>query len=114
MPSLPNLLKVLLITDKNCKVAALIPCSQAKEINIGSNHSCISLLSILSHLENVVENDLVITSAKDLFSPKDLGLEKLEHCTLDGLFYKITVKLEIDLTKLDYVYIINTTNFAIN
>lgn len=98
----PQYSKVLLITDKLCKVAAYCPHTQATGIHEGNNQEQISGLKYVSHLAQVETDDLVLSSGDGLIFPKGFALGTIKACNPEGLFYDVSVELVCDLRVIDY------------
>ncbi len=101
----PYYSKVLLTTDKTCKVAAYCTTTNATGIHEGCNAQK-TILNRVSHLSNVHQGSLVFSSGKGMVFPRGFALGKVEVCKLNGLFYDVQVKPLIDLQKIEYCYLI--------
>lgn len=108
----PHYSKVLLITDKQCKVAAYCAHTQANGIHEGNNQEQMSGLQYVSHLAEVEPEDLVLSSGDGLIFPKGFALGRIKSCQAEGLFYDVTVELLIDLRKIDYCCIMQKGGIA--
>ncbi len=102
----PAYSKVILITDNSCKVAVYCRQSKAHGIHEGCHMLTTTLLQFVSHLHQLKENDLIISSGEGLIFPQGFGLGHLESYTIDGLYYKISVKPLLNFSELDYCYLI--------
>lgn len=98
--------KVILITDKKCKVAALCCKSNEQGIYEGSNSSTGSL-KYISHLNTLYINDLVITSGAGLVFPHGFGIGRITHFEPHGLYYEVEIKPLLDVHAINYCYLIN-------
>lgn len=107
----PNYSKVVLVSDRGCKVAAYCSATGASGIHEGCNGQ-MSVLSKVSHLEHVEEQDLVISSGQGLVFPQGFALGRITHCQQQELFYAITVEPLIDISKLSYCMIISKDMIA--
>lgn len=102
----PQYSKVLLITDKLCKVAAYCPHTQATGIYEGNNQEQIAGMKYVSHLAQVEPDDLVLSSGDGLIFPKGFALGKIKTCNPEGLFYDVSVELLCDLRAIDYCFVV--------
>lgn len=107
--------KVCLITDADCKIAAICQpkCSIGKEfkkgtygIHEGINNAACTKLQYVSHLETVEVGDMIFSSGEGLVFPKGFALGKVDEVSKGDLFYTITVKPLLDLQAMDYCTLI--------
>ena len=98
--------KVLLITDRNCKVASYCAHTKASGIHAGCNQEKISGLQYVTHLADIDPGDLVLSSGDGLVFPKGFALGKVKTCKPEGLFYDVSIELLCDLHQVDYCFII--------
>jgi rod shape-determining protein MreC len=102
----PSYSKVLLITDKTCKIAALCGTTKSSGIHEGLNKKDYCTLNYVSHLCTLEEGELVISSGEGLVFPQGFGLGKIKSFTRKGLFYDVVIEPLVDLKNIEYVYII--------
>lgn len=102
----PYYSKVLLITDKLCKVASYCAHTQSTGIHEGCNQENHSGLRYVTHLAQLEPDDLVLSSGQGLIFPKGFAIGKIKSCKPDGLFFDVTVEPLLDLRKIEYCYII--------
>ncbi len=102
----PQYSKVLLITDRLCKVAAYCPHTKATGIHEGNNQENISGLKYVSHLAQVEPDDLVLSSGDGLVFPRGFALGKIKKCNPEGLFYDVSVDIVCDLRAIQYCFIV--------
>lgn len=107
----PDYSKVVLVSDRGCKVAAYCSATGASGIHEGCNGTT-TLLSKVSHLDNVEEQDLVISSGEGLIFPQGFALGRITHSQKHELYYKITISPLIDIAKLSYCMIISKDMIA--
>ena len=93
--------KVILITDKTCKVAAYCAKTRAAGIHVGS-HEDHTELQRVNHLSPVEQGDLVLSSGEGLIFPAGFGLGHVETVSSDGLYQQVSVKPLIDGASLNY------------
>lgn len=102
----PGYSKLILITDKDCKVAAYCFKTGAMGIYEGSNQLDRAQLNYVNHLDNLIEDDLLISSGEGLVFPQGFILGKISKFTNDGIQYHALVKSVIDIDKIKYCQII--------
>lgn len=108
----PQYSKVLLITDKLCKVAAYCPHTQATGIHEGNNQEQFTGVKYVSHLAQVEQDDLVLSSGDGLIFPRGFALGKVKTCNPEGLFYDVSVELLCDLRAIDYCFVMQKGSCA--
>lgn len=101
----PRYSKVLLVTDKQCKVAAYCAHTHASGIHEGMNLENQTAMQYVSHLAEIEPDDLVLSSGDGLIFPKGFALGKISMCKPHGLFYSVTIQPFLDLRKIDYCFI---------
>jgi len=105
--------KVCLITDVDCKIAALcLPASArpdtlgakkgASGIHEGTNNTTQTVMRYVSHLETVNVGDDVFSSGEGLVFPKGFALGKVTAADKGDLFYTITIQPALDFQVLRY------------
>lgn len=94
--------KVYLITDAECKVAAMCPETKATGIHEGINDKNHTVLRYVSHLKNITQQSMVVSSGEGLIFPNGFALGKIESAEKGELFYSITVKPILDFDTLSY------------
>jgi rod shape-determining protein MreC len=98
--------KVLLITDRNCKVASYCVHTKASGIHAGCNQGRTSGLQYVTHLADIDPGDLVLSSGDGLVFPKGFALGKVKTCKPEGLFYDVSIELLCDMHQVDYCFIV--------
>ena len=98
--------KVHLITDNECKVAALCEKTGATGIHEGVNDAYQTVLRHVSHLEKVDLNSMILSSGEGLIFPCGFALGVIESAEKGDLFYSITVKPIVDFYSLSYCTLI--------
>jgi rod shape-determining protein MreC len=101
----PYYSKVVLITDRSCKVASCCASTKINGILQGANESSTLMLTHVSHLDTLQKQDLVLSSGQGLIFPKGFGLGRIEFFALDGLQYTIHVVPLLDFKTLEYCYL---------
>jgi rod shape-determining protein MreC len=109
--------KVNIITDVDCKVAALcLPSFIAEKerikkgvsgIHEGINDCSCTVLRYVSHLESVNVGDDVISSGEGLIFPRGFALGTIKSVHKEDLFYAITVQPALDFEALRYCVLIS-------
>jgi rod shape-determining protein MreC len=94
--------KVILITDAQCSVAARCTKTGAVGIHVGTNHTEQGELCFVSHLDTVVESDLVISSGEGLIFPEGFALGIVSACAQGELVYTISIKPIVDMRTINY------------
>ncbi len=102
----PYYSKVVLITDPSCKVAALCVSTNVKGIHEGARTLETTKLSFVNHLEELKEDDLVISSGEGLIFPRGFGLGRIKRWERDGYNCNVELQPLIDFKKVEYCYII--------
>lgn len=102
----PLFSKVVLITDRSCKVAALCVDTNTQGIYEGMNDEHMSALAHVSHLEVLQKNSLVISSGQGLVFPQGLALGRIRYFALDGVYYIIRLSPLLDLRSLSYCHLL--------
>ncbi len=87
----PYYSKVVLVSDKSCKIAAY--CSQSKATGIyqGTNEGWHARLDHVSHLAAPEVGELVLSSGDGLIFPRGFGLGKIKQFCTNGLFHEISI-----------------------
>lgn len=98
--------KVILITDRSCKVAVQCANQKTTGIHEGKNDLGATFLNYVSHLEPIEVGDYLISSGEGLVFPRGLGVGQIVSCTQNGLYHVIEVKPLIDLQKISYCTVI--------
>lgn len=98
--------KALLITDKQCKIAAYCASNKVQGIHVGQNDSRETKLDFVNHLETVNPNDLIIASGEGTVFPRGFGIGTVKDIKKDDLNLTVIVKPFIDIDALSYCHII--------
>ncbi len=98
--------KVILVTDKSCKVATACAKTKACGIYNGLNDLNAGALTKVSHLAHIAYEDLLLSSGEGLIFPKGFALGKIRSYQTEGLFYTITTEPLIDMRAIKYCQII--------
>jgi len=102
----PYYSKVVLITDRLCKIAATCVNTSTCGIYEGCNDEHAGLLNRVSHLDTLQEGDLVISSGQGLVFPRGFALGTIKKYTKDDLTYHVELEPLFDLATLNYCFIL--------
>ena len=102
----PHYSKVLLTTDKNCRVAAICTKTGARGIHEGCNDVGVSRLAFVSHFDTVEVGDMVVSHGAGLVFPRGFALGKVKSCATSGVFHTVEVEPVIDITKVDFCLLV--------
>jgi len=105
----PYYSKVMCITDKHCKIAAFTNTTNAQGICEGTNTINTCNLNFVTHLTSVTQDDLVFSSGQGAVFPEGFcaGTILSHELKEKSLYHEIKLKPLLDLTKLDYCFIIS-------
>ncbi len=103
----PYYSKVVLITDRTCKVAAYCPQTNTQGVHEGINLLDLTLLNYVNHLDQVKEGDMVLSSGEGLIFPRGFGLGRVKQREYDGLQYSITVTPLVDFKNIHYCALVS-------
>lgn len=98
--------KVILITDRSCKVAAMCIKTGAEGIFEGCNKEGRALLNRVSHLASIEADDLVVSTGKGLIFPQGFGLGRIKTFQRDLITYAIEIEPLFDFHVLNYCFLI--------
>ncbi len=96
--------KLTLITDESCKVAAFTSSTNANGIVIGQNQKNRCKMHYVSHLLDIVDNDMVLTTGRGLVFPEGFCIGKIvEHShSRNSLYHDIDIEPLIDFKTIKY------------
>lgn len=106
----PFYCKVALITDRSCKVSAYCARTKASGIHEGMNHHKNCCVSHVSHLANLEDGDMLISSGDGLVFPRGFALTRIASFVRNELFYEVTTELLVDFQDISYCYIAQKGN----
>lgn len=98
--------KIVLVSDKSCKIAATTARTKAHGIYEGTNQSGAGKLSHVSHLSKVSVDDVVISSGEGLVFPRGFTVGKISSSKPHGLFHDVIVEPLIDLKELKFCLLV--------
>ncbi len=98
--------KVCLITDRLCKVAATCSQTNTHGIHEGANNLEQTSLHYVSHLDQVILDDFVLSSGEGTIFPQGFALGKVVSVSEDGFYKKVILKPLTDFASLDYCVVI--------
>ncbi len=102
----PHYSKVLLTSDKNCRVAAICTKTGARGIHEGCNDVAVSRLSFVSHFDTIEVGDMVVSHGAGLIFPRGFALGRVKSCTTSGVFHTVEVEPIIDIEKVDFCLLV--------
>jgi rod shape-determining protein MreC len=98
--------KVCLITDAECKVAAMCAKTRVSGIHEGINETNRALLQHVSHLHPVMVGDIILSSGEGLIFPTGFALGTIRNALRGEIFYEIDVEPLVDFHSLRYCTLI--------
>lgn len=98
--------KVLLTTDKNCRVAAICTKTGARGIHEGCNDEATTRLAFVSHFDRVEVGDMVVSHGAGLVFPRGFALGKVASVVTTGVFHAVTVTPFIDINTVDFCLVV--------
>ena len=102
----PHYSKVVLITDKECHVAASCAETGARGIHSGMNNNNETVLEFVSHLDTLHVGDLVMSHGEGLIFPRGFALGKVKSFELQGVQYHVVVEPLMDIEKLTHCLVL--------
>lgn len=107
--------KVVLITDQNCKIGAYTANTNANGIVQGINKVGVCSLNYVSHLEDIENDDLILSNGQGLVFPEGFCLGKVVNHSLQekALYHEITIQPLIDLKQLKFCMIVDQTKIKL-
>ncbi len=93
--------KVLLITDKNCKISAYTNNTNASGICQGINNINKLKFNFVNHFSNIEKDDFVISSGQGLIFPEGFCTGKISKYKKNGLYYDIEITPLVEIDKLE-------------
>ncbi len=109
----PYYCKVLLITDRACKVSAYCAGTKASGIYAGNNEDNKSTLLHVSHLATVEEGDMILSTGDGLVFPRGFALGTIKSYRRNDLLYDIVAEPMVNLREIDYCYLLQKGNETI-
>lgn len=94
--------KVILITDKSCKVAAHCAKTKSFGIHVGINSTESTALQRVSHLCSVSEGDMVFSSGEGLIFPQGFALGKIKTASRNGIYFDVAVEPIMNMQEVGY------------
>ncbi len=102
----PTYSKVMLVSDRMCKVAVYSAKSRATGIYEGANHIEHGLVMHVSHLYPVAMGEIIISSGDGMIFPQGFALGKIVSIARENLVYAITTEPLCDLSAIRHCYIV--------
>jgi rod shape-determining protein MreC len=98
----PTYSKLILITDKSCKIAAYCSQSRISGVFHGLNNIKQATLKHVHHMFELINGDLVLSSGEGLIFPQGFALGVIKEFSCQGVDYDVLIEPVIDLDKLKY------------
>lgn len=98
--------KIVLITDKSCKVATFCSKTKSSGIYCGINDLATGTLTQMSHLDTIQQDDLLLSSGEGLVFPRGFALGKIRSYHTPGLFHTIVTEPLLDMRTLHHCHLI--------
>lgn len=107
--------KIMLITDKRCKIATFTNSTNAQGITQGTNKENECELIYVPNTAKIILNDLVFSSGKGLIFPEGfcVGVVANHHLHAHEIYHTITINPLIDLTTLEYCLLTNQSKISL-
>ncbi|MBD3231909.1 rod shape-determining protein MreC [Candidatus Dependentiae bacterium] len=106
--------KILLITDKNSKIAGYTNTTNAQGIVVGQNNPKTYKMEYVNHLSNVQPEDFIISSGQGLIFPEGFCLGKITNFQkTKELYYSIIVEPLVDLQNLNHCLLTNQEKISL-
>lgn len=102
----PYYSKIVLVTDRSCRVACYCAKTGTCGIHEGVGKDNQTMLNFVSHLQKVETNDLLLSSGEGLIFPRGFAVGKIQGFSHDGVQYNITVAPLVNLHKLQFCYLL--------
>lgn len=99
---LPQYSKLLLVTDRRCKIAAYCAKTRTAGIYSGINENTRAALNFVNHLNPLTVGDLVISSGQGLVWPEGFGLGTITDFRQHGVSYEVTVRPLVQQENIEY------------
>lgn len=100
--------KVVLVTDRLCKVPAISVEHKARGIYMGGNSVSAASFAYVSHLEKIAQGELLISSGEGLVFPKGFALGTIKYFDVNNTDYTYTTSIEplIDVRTIEYCHVL--------
>ena len=99
--------KVLLITDRTCKVAAYTKTGSYVGIVQGTNQLNTCIFTYVSKLADITPNDYVISSGEGMLFPEGFALGQITKIETKDLYHDIELKTLIEFDKIGFCLLTN-------
>jgi rod shape-determining protein MreC len=98
--------KILLITDRHCKVAVFCSTTKTPGIYEGSCSNNTACLNHVSHMQKLEVGDTLLSAGEGLIFPYGFGVGTIESFEQKGIQYEVKVKPLLDTVQIDYCYVL--------
>ena len=99
--------KILLISDRNCKIASYTNTTNANGISIGQNKINNCKLTYVSHLSKIEFEDLILSSGQGLIFPEGFCIGKIIKHDIKDLYHNIEIEPLVNFNSLNFCLLIN-------
>jgi rod shape-determining protein MreC len=103
----PHYSKVVTITDSQCKIAVYCARSKTEGIYEGVNNQLFGNLAHVDRLKKIFEHEKIYSSGQGTVFPKGFLVGEIESFEPSGLYYAIKIKPALNITELEYCYLIS-------
>lgn len=104
----PTYSKLVLVTDRACKVAAYCVNARVAGLWQGQNRLDSAALKHIDHLQELINGDLVISSGEGMIFPQGFALGTIKEFSRQGVDYDVAVEPAVDLKRLQYCLLLKT------
>ena len=98
--------KIILLTDKRCKIAVSCLQTKARGIHEGVNASSKTCLTHVNHRELLQQGDEFFSSGEGIIFPQGFFVGTVSHSITDALFHYVDVAPAFNIQEIEYCYLI--------
>ncbi len=98
--------KVLLVTDRSCKVAVYSDKNRASGLHEGNNDQDTTMVTYINHLSTVQPGELLLSSGHGLIFPQGLGVARIVDTQQSGLYHQVKAVPLSDVRTISYCMVI--------
>jgi rod shape-determining protein MreC len=103
----PQYCRLVLLTDRSCKIAVYAKKTKAVGICRGLNDTEEIALNYVSHLQKLELGDQLISSGEGETFPRGFGVGRITKLENNGMYYKVNAELLLDIESIKYCYLID-------
>lgn len=108
----PHYSKLMLVTDKRCRVAAYCAKTRTAGIYTGANALTRAGLSFVNHLNPLQVDDLVLSSGEGPVYPEGFGLGTIVDFKQQGVGYEVNVRPLVPIDSIGYCAVVDSHNLT--